>query len=345
LRRLFPVLALLLVAPPLVGDEATSPDKPKFTFQVVLSDLEPIRDREERKPEVFYASVAASYSRKGWGAAAEVRGREGKFRPYFSGPVWVETAYAWADTPAGRVSVGKVERSFGLADGTFGGNLFSLLGVTRNPDWGAALSGSKRFGYDELAWSAGYLGRNDHVAWEEDGAGVESDSDASLLDGLESRATYTVNKGLWSIRPGLSASTARIAGTGGVNRLRVSDVEGDLRATFGPISVEAMTFWRDGDLTVAVTAGRAGSPRAGYDEGWAWLLAFAAEFPTVTYRYSYSEWSFRGIGGNDRIHQPSVVWHPWKWLEATIEYSARRRREGSDVRTFNAFRLGLRATY
>jgi len=306
---------LLALAPRASGQSGTDPSTPKLSLAVLLSDVEPLRDREAREAELFYAAVRAEWTRKHWGARAEVRGKDGRFRPYFRGDIWLEEGYAYLTTKLGEVRVGKLERETFLADDTFGGNLLSLNG----------------FEYDLLSWSLVYFGQNDHVAFERDGVGVESDPAAKLRDGLEARGSYKVNKGLTTFTPGVSVATARIVPDAGAE-LRRTDVGADVTATLGPLSAALGVVRRKGDD---------GRERLGYHDAWAGILAIRAEFPTVVYRYTYTEWRYGGAAFNERLHQPAAVWNPVKGIEATIEYEARRLRSPSGARVFNAFRFGL----
>lgn len=336
LRSLRALVPALLLLPGFVAAEPPADESPRFVLGAALSAFEPTGDRDQREVELFYAFVTAAYREKGWGARMELRGREGLFRDYFPGPIWLEEGYAFVDTPAGEVRVGKVESIIGLADETFGGDLFSLNGVNRNPDWGVQIVGSRPLGWHSIDWTARWVGQNDHVAWEEEGKGVESDPAASLRDGFSGRVSYLHNKGLWTLRPGLSGGTARIVPSDGRAEYRRSDASADVTATFGPLSVELQALVRavddpaDGEYRpVAETDGRA------------WRGAFLFELPTVIFRYTYSEWRYTSADSNERIHQPAVVWIGRKGIEATVEYAARRIQNGESVRTVNAFRLGL----
>jgi hypothetical protein len=330
--QVLPLLTLLAFAPGGLGQiSGTGFDAPKLTAHVFLSDLEPLRDRDEREAELFYAAVRAEWAKKPWGARAEVRGKDGRFRPYFRGDVWLEEGYAYLTTKLGEVRVGKLERETFLPDETFGGNLLSLNGLTRNPDFGAGLFGSRRFDYDRLSWSLVYFGQNDHVAFERDGVGVESDPAAKLRDGLEARASYYVNKGLTTFTSAVSAATARIVTDAG-GELRRTDVGADVTATLGPLSAALGIVRRKGDDV---------RERLGYHDAWAGILAIRAEFPTVVYRYTYTEWRYGGVAFNERLHQPAAVWTPVKGIEATVEYEARRLRTPTRARVFNAVRFGL----
>jgi hypothetical protein len=338
--QVVPLLSVLLLGHAALGQpEKPASDLPKVSARLLLSDFEPTRDRDDREAELFYAAVRAELARKGWGARAELRGRDGRFRPYFRGDVWLEEGYAYLGTNLGEVRVGKLERETFLADETFGGNLLSLYGATRNPDFGAGLFGSRRFGWNKLSWSLAYFGQNDHVAFERDGIGVESDPGAKLRDALEARASYVVNKGLVTFTPGLSFATARLVRPSRPDRSR-TDVGADVTATLGPLAASAGVLRRNGETLAPEDAGR-----LAYADGWAGLFHFRAEFPTVVYRYTYTEWRARGAGTNERLHQPAVVWNPVKGIEATIEYEARRLRRPSGARVYNALRFGLTLSY
>jgi len=318
----------------------TESGMPKFHCEAVLHDYEPVSDRHERFAEFFYGALAADWTRGDFAAKAEVRGRDGRFRPYYDGSVWLEEGWASIATPIGAVSAGKIPRDFGLADESFLGTLFSVNGVTRNPDWGAGLVGEKRWGFDTCGWSARYYGQNDHVSWEDDGRNVESDPSRVLRDGLDVRVFYLLNKGLWTLKPGLSVASARLDTRDGSDSFRRTDGAVDLTATFGPIALLLEGFTRSGQRCTT------GAPcRLGYDDATAGLVEFRAEFPTVTYRYLYSRWRYRGAEATEELHQPGVVWTPRKGLHATIEYSARVMTTSSASEVVKAFQLALAVAF
>lgn len=313
---------------------------PKFGFEVVLHDYEPLSDRSTREAELYWAGVTADWTRGAFSAKAEVRGTEGLFRPFYHGSVWLDEGWVAVKTAAGDVRLGKVTPLVGLADETFSGTLFSVNGVTRNPGWGAQLDGNARFDLDSLAWSAVWTGQNDHVGWEEDGRDEESDPNRVLRDGLAGRAIYTLNRVLWSVRPGLSAQTARLVSTDGSGEFRRTDVAADLTATFGPLAFFVEGFWRSGQPCVP------GAPcRYGYDDAHAALVGFRAEFPTVTYRYTWSRWHYLGAQAVEEVHMPGAVWTPKKGISASIEYSSRSLWTPAGATTVKAFQLGLAVSF
>lgn len=344
-RRLVAVAALLavFVPRPARGEDPpaqTDPGLPKFRFEAVLHDDEPLSDRHDRFAEFYYASLVAEWTRGDFSATADVRGREGRFRPYYDGSVWLQEGWAGIATPIGSLRLGKLERDFGLADDSFIGTLFSVNGITRNPDWGAGLVGEKRLAYDTLGWSARFYGENDHVSWEDDGRNVDSDPLRVLRNGLEARVFYLVNNGLWSLKPGASVASALIEDRDGPASFRRTDAAIDMTATFGPIALLMEGFTRSGARCDPIQP-----CRLGYDDSTAALVGFRAEFPTVTYRYSYSVFHYVGADATERLHLPGVVWTPRKGLSATIEYSARLMRTVSGSTVVKAFQLGLSVAF
>lgn len=338
------MLAVASAGPARSEDPPAASEAAKVAFhgRVLLSDLEPVDDRENRKAELFYAAVSADFTMHGWGAHVEARGAEGRFRAYFPGSVWLEEGYGFRDTALGQVRVGKLGRAFGRPDETFGGNVFSRNGVSRNPDLGAGLSGEKRLGWDELRWDLRYFGQNDHVAWEEDGRGVESDPAASLKGDVELHVAYAWRPSLLSVVPEISLATARIARDGAVPDVRRKDVAAGLTLTIGPpLAVVLQGFWRSGES--AEPGSR--DARLGYDDADATLVEVRSEFPNVTYRYVYSEWRYHGADSSERMHQPEVEWSPVKCLRALVGYEARRFRSPVGVTTSNAFRFGLTLSF
>jgi hypothetical protein len=338
-------VAALLVAVPASQAPADEPPKDdgspsRFRFEAVLHDYEPLSDRSTRLAELYWAGVTADWARGILSAKAEVRGADGRFRTFYPGSVWLEEGWGAVKTPAGDLRVGKVVPLVGLADETFSGTLFSLNGVTRNPGWGAQLEGEARSGFRTFAWSAVWTGQNDGVSWEEGGRDVESDPGRRLRDGLALRTSYQVNQGLWSVKPALSAATARLVPIGAGDEFRRSDLAADLTATLGPLALFVEGFWRSGQACAAGAA-----CRYGYDDARAALAGFRAEFPTVTYRYTWSRWHYVGAQTVEEIHMPGAVWTPKRWISASIEYSARSLRTLSGATTVKAFQLGLAVSF
>lgn len=327
--------ALILTAPS--RPAACKDEPPRFALGAALSAYEPTEERDLREVELLYASLSASFREKGFGARVEIRGREGKLREYYPSSLWLEEGYAFVETPLGEVRAGKVASVVGPSDDpSFGGDLLSLNGVNRNPDWGVLVAGSRSFGWNSLEWAARWAGRNDRVAWEEEGKGVESDLAAWLEDGLSARVSFLLNRGLWTLRPALSGGTARIVPDDGRPEYRRSDGMAGVTATLGPVSLELSGLARSAPDPLPGEV----RPLAERD-GSALFAGLRAEFPTVVYRYTYSEWRYEGASSNERIHQPAVSWVGRKGIEAIVEYEARRIRTGGSARNVNAFRLGI----
>jgi hypothetical protein len=134
-------------------------------------------------------------------------------------------------------------------------------------------------------------------------------------------------------------------GQSGGSEFRRTDVAVDLTGALGPLSAGIEAFYREGEPRNGETADELGPGRLRNRGAWAGLLVIRAEFPNVTYRYVYSEWRYRGADSNERLHQIAASWSPKRGLEGTLEFSARRLREGGEVRAFNALRFGLALTF
>ncbi len=98
-RRALALFAILAAGamPAARGEDApaqTESGLPKFRFEAVLHDYEPVSNRHERFAEFFYGALAADWTRGDFAAKAEVRGRDGLFRPYYDGSVWLEEGWA-----------------------------------------------------------------------------------------------------------------------------------------------------------------------------------------------------------------------------------------------------------
>jgi hypothetical protein len=337
--RRFAALALLAAAPALhaEGDPPAPEPGPKLWVQGIATGFIPLQKGSSTPADLWYAALGGDWSREAFGAKAEVRGAPGGFRPYYATEIWFQEATAFLKTPLGDVRAGLADRPFGLPDDTFSGTLFSDNGVTRSPFWGAGVSGESRVGYDSLTWSARWDGIGARAgSWEETGRGAASDPSASRLEGASARVTYLFYKGLLTIRPGLSAESIRIGFDAGPPSLRLNDAAVDLTLTVGPLALMGEFFVRGGERRPpgAVT-------NLAYDSARAGLVEFRAEFPTVVYRIVWSQWSYLGAEAREWLLQPAVVWMPWKGVEATIEYLARRFTGVSGTVSRDAFRLGF----
>lgn len=314
-----------------------------FEAGITVNAVVPTNDLSEHEARLDFGWVAGEIASQSFGARLEIRGTEGRYRPFYDGAIWLEEGYGFAKTAAGEIRVGKLPRNLTLADDTFAGNAFSAFGLTRNPGWGVGLSGQRRVGkYDELSWDAAFFGRNDHVSWEEEGFDLESDPTARLSSSAEARVRYLKYKGLFTLRPAvfLSRSTIDRATRPNVSR---TDAGADLTATAGPLSASVGAVVRN-------ASGAFPDDRPGYQSARGWLATFEAEFPSVVFRYSYTRWALRDGTFAYGVHQPAVIWRPVRFLEATVEYLFQTGESGRPSGPENALRsraiqLGLTLAY
>ncbi len=314
-----------------------------FRTGVSLSAVIPTNDLGERDARLHFGFASGEIASQGFGARVEIRGTEGRFRPFYDGALWLEEGYGYAKTVVGEVRVGKLPRRLLLPDETFAGNAFSAFGLTRNPGWGVGLSGQRRAGrYDEISWDAAFFGRNDHVSWEANGLDLESDPNAKLASSAEARVRYLKYKGLFTLRPAVFLSRSSVDRESSPN-VRRTDAGADLTATAGPLSAAVGAVFRN-------ASGASPGDRSGYQSARGWLATFQAEFPSVVFRYSYTRWGLREGGFTYSVHQPGVVWRPVRFLEATVEYlfqtgeSAQPSGPGNGLRP-RAVQLGLTFAY
>ena len=143
---------------------------------------------------------------------------------------------------------------------------------------------------------------------------------AKLADGASGRVGYLFYKGLVTFRPGFSGSSVRVSREAGLPGFRLDDFAVDATVTAGPFAVFGQFFVRDGLRQSPDTSGA----RLAYDDGTAGLVGLRAEFPTVTFRYAWTQWRYHGSRTTEWLHQPAVVWTPRKGIEATVEFLARR---------------------
>ena len=259
------------------GSAAPSGPLPKVEVGAIASGFIPVEPAGSEKASLWYAFFVGDLKATGSEPGPSVRGASAGFRPYYDAGVWLQEGYAWAATPVGDVRAGKSERAFGLADDTFTGTLFSDNGVTRNPFWGAGISGETRIGYDSLTWALRWEGLGDrNGSWEETGRGASSDPGTKLTDGATARVTYLVYKGLITLRAG----PLRLERAPGVRR-RAARLPAE-RPVAGPD--------RHGGATRPLGSllrreGERRPPGAllnlAYDDARAGLVEFRAEFPTV----------------------------------------------------------------
>ncbi len=337
--RRFAALALLAAAPALhaEGDPPAPDPGPKLWISGIATGYIPLQKGSSTPADLWYAAMGGEWKSETFGAKAEVRGAAGGFRPYYPTEIWFQEATAFLATPAGQVRAGLSERPFGLADDTFAGTLFSDNGVTRSPFWGAGVSGETRVGYDSLTWAARWDGIGARAgSWEETGRGAASDPSANRLEGASVRIAWLFYKGLVTLKPGLSGESIRSAFDDGRPSFRLNDVAADLTLTVGPLALMGQFFLRGGERPPAGSI-----HNLAYDSARAGLVEFRAEFPTVVYRIVWSQWSYLGAGSREWLLQPAVVWMPWKGVEATIEYLARRTSGIAGTVSRNAFRLGF----
>lgn len=168
-----------------------------------------------------------------------------QLRTFYEANYWLWEAYAWVDTPAGRLKGGKVWKRFGLDwDGTWWGNAPYYDGHKLDPDYGVSL---------ESAWDvtssvkvntfAQYFFHDDRVNGSLAGADAEGVKRSGERDTFVGRVVPTWTSGDLSIAAGLSGTVGRLlnrrqpgAPVGAEDEV-IGAVAVDLTVAYGPLKV------------------------------------------------------------------------------------------------------------
>jgi hypothetical protein len=150
-----------------------------------------------------------------FGAHVDARVRDGdeSFRPFFDSKAWLWEAYGWVDVNDVKIKAGKIWRRFGMDwDGSFYGNVAYFDGWKLDPDWGASIEHTCKFGNNITAPSfVQVFVAEDKVNGSITGADAESDEHASERESIVLRTvpTWTSEK-LGAFAVGLSWQAGKI---------------------------------------------------------------------------------------------------------------------------------------
>jgi hypothetical protein len=176
-----------------------------------------------------------------------------RFRRFFESNYWLWEAYAWVDTPAGRLKGGKVWRRFGLDwDGCWWGNVPYFDGLKLDPDLGLSLESTFAPGGGvKLDTFAQFFFRDDRVNGSLVGADPESVRRSSERDTTVVRVVPSFGDEELNLAIGLSGQVGRVlnrrrpGATRGVDDELVGAVALDVTVGIGPFKafVEATQEW------------------------------------------------------------------------------------------------------
>jgi hypothetical protein len=112
----------------------------------ILYYYQPFLDGAKDNVDLFFANIVLDARLGRFGFHAEPRIRNGKLRPFFSGPAWVQEVYGHGgvgnDDGEVVVKVGKVYSHLGLFwDNSFYGNVQVYDGLKLDPDYGISVEG------------------------------------------------------------------------------------------------------------------------------------------------------------------------------------------------------------
>lgn len=116
----------------------------KLGAGAILYYYQPLKKHQDNNLSFFYGRLVTDVDAGPFGFHIEARFRDGKLRPFFEGPAWIEEGYAsWAIAPFATLKLGKIYSRLGLFwNNSFYGNVQVYDGLKLAPDYGASLEGS-----------------------------------------------------------------------------------------------------------------------------------------------------------------------------------------------------------
>jgi hypothetical protein len=268
---------------------------------------------------IFFANVLLDAKLGRFGFHVEPRFRNGKLRPFFDGPAWVQEAYGYttlkSDEGALTLKAGKAYSQFGLFwDNSFYGNVQVYDGLKLDPDYGLSLEGALaeqgRFGLH--GWLQYFLidGATNVSLQGRDTISLPGGHRRNQLIGRLEPFARLGDKGL--LKLGLSGErlTADLGAAGKHGVLR-----GAADLTF---SWDTLTLWAEytrqngqsvTEFPVAGTAATATTPaiagHASEHNNYA-LAGGEYTYGLVTARYVFSLGDYHDLGVKETMHVPAI---------------------------------------
>jgi len=110
----------------------------------ILYYYQPLKKHQKNNLSFFHGRIDVDVDVGAFGIHLEPRFRDGKLRPFFEGPAWIEEGYtSWTFGPFAKLKVGKLYSRLGLFwNNSFYGNVQVYDGLKLSPDYGASLEGT-----------------------------------------------------------------------------------------------------------------------------------------------------------------------------------------------------------
>ena len=303
----------------------TTPQPPSWTRVLtvgggaILWYYQPFTEGAKNDISIFFANVLLDARHGNFGFHVEPRFRNGKVRPFFDGPAWVQEAYAdgtfRSDDAALVVKAGKVYSQFGLFwDNSFYGNVQVYDGLKLDPDYGLSLEGTLaekgRFG--ARAWAQFFLvdgGTNVSLQGRDTISIAGAHRRDQLIGRLEPFARIG-DHGLAKL--GLSAESLQ-ADLPGLGKKNVFRGAADLTYAWRALTLWAEYTRQNGqtvtDFPVAGTAATATAPavpgQAAKHVNYA-LAGGEYTYGLVTGRYVFSWGDYHDVHVTETMHVPSL---------------------------------------
>jgi len=116
----------------------------KLGAGAILYYYQPLKKNQDNNLSFFYGRLVTDVDAGPFGFHIEARFRDGKLRPFFDGPAWIEEGYAsWQIAPFATLKLGKQYSRLGLFwNNSFYGNVQVYDGLKLSPDYGASIEGT-----------------------------------------------------------------------------------------------------------------------------------------------------------------------------------------------------------
>jgi hypothetical protein len=301
-------------APPVV-QAAPAPTGPAASWTrhltvgggAILWYYQPFLTGAKDNVDLFFANIVLDAELGRFGFHAEPRLRNGKLRPFFDGPAWVQEVYGHGRVDLGDaalvVKLGKEYSHFGLFwDNSFYGNVQVYDGLKLDPDFGLSVEGVYREqGRVGLRAWAQYFIVDGQTNVSLPGRDTISIKDARRRNQAIGRLEPFARLGdLTTVKLGLSASGLQ-ADLPGLGRQGVFRAAADLTVTAGGLTLWGEAQRQNGQTVVDFPLPGQASKHVNYALG-------GGEYTRglFTARYVFSLGDYRDVAVKETMHVPSL---------------------------------------
>jgi hypothetical protein len=277
---------------------------------LILYYYQPTSGDGDNNFNVFFANLLLDGKWESFGLHIEPRFRDTPLRSFFTGPAWLQEAYASDTIGPVTVKVGKSYKRLGLFwDNSFYGNVQVYDGLKLDPNYGVSVEGSlgqkEAFGVDFSAQFFIVDGSTNVSLAGRDTLSVPGARRRNAIVGRVAPIYHFGDEG--SVQVGVSAEhfTADLpTGEDGVTRFA-----GEAKATYGTFGAWGEVLVQDGrhvtDFPYAGTTAPAAPGRASGDNRYV-LLGAEYGIGPVTLRYNFSYADYHDVDVTEVMHVPAI---------------------------------------